>query len=82
MFLQTIPEVSIVKFFYLNAFYFHEFWPQHFISGPVCDPMKGYVGTMKKYVKNNMKKYVENELPPRLWDSEKFQALPLYRLWD
>jgi len=44
--------------------------------------MKGYVGTMKKYVKNNMKKYVENELPPRLWDSEKFQALPLYRLWD
>jgi len=22
------------------------------------------------------------ELPPRLWDLEKFRALPLYRLWD
>ena len=50
--------------------------------------MKKYVKNMKKYVKNmkeyvgNMKKYVENELPPRLWDSEKFRAPPPYRFWD
>ena len=43
--------------------------------------MKIYVGNMKEYVEN-MKKYVENELPPRLWDREKFRALRLYRLWD
>ena len=52
---------------------------------------KEYVGNMKEYVKN-MKKYVENlkeyEEIRRLigssclWDLEKFQALPLHRLWD
>ena len=43
-----------------------------------------YVKNMKEYGEN-MKKYVDilDFAPPyRLWELEKFRALPLHRLWE